>query len=137
MKRPVLLALLFVFLLGGCTTISTDVGTFLGMGPRDLEKAKANGKVKVFSLSYDDAFSKVTAILEANNLKIYQTDRNRGYIVAIGFPRQTDTTRVGIFFESDGDNKTKITLSSLSTTALIKAESIIFGNIEGNVTVID
>ena len=136
MKR-VLLALLVVFLCGGCTTISTDVGTFLGMGPRDLEKAKADGKVKVLALSYDEAFSKVISILEANKLKIYQMDRKNGYIVAIGFPRQTNTTRVGIFFEPEGDQKTRITLSSLSTTALIKAESIIFGNIEGDVTVID
>jgi hypothetical protein len=107
------------------------------MGPRDLVKAKADGKVKVIALSYDEAFSKVLSILEANKLKIYQMDEKNGYIVAMGFPRQTNTTRVGIFFESEGDNKTRITLSSLSTTALIKAESIIFGNIEGNVTVID
>jgi hypothetical protein len=48
----------------------------------------------------------------------------------MGFHKQTDTTRVGVFFNSLSGNETQITLSSLSDTALAKGAAIIFGGLE-------
>jgi hypothetical protein len=127
--KPVLLTLLPLFLLGGCAYYSTDFNALIGTSIRDLEKARAEGKQGTFPFSYDTAFDKVTTILKNNGLTVFQTSREKRYIVAMGFPRQTDTTRVGIFFEPLSDNKTKITLSSLSSTALAKAEALIFGEL--------
>jgi starvation-inducible outer membrane lipoprotein len=131
-KTTILISLIVLtaFLLTGCATCSSDLGTFFGMGVKDLEKAKADGKSKTFPLSYDTAFSKVTEILKSNKLAIYQSNRKKGYIVAMGFHKQTNTTRVGIFFASIAENETQITLSSLSDTALAKGTAIIFGELE-------
>jgi len=114
-----------ILFLNGCVSYPTFSGVF-GMEVQDLEKAKENGRTKLVALSYDASFDKVLNILKDNKLTTLQVNRKKGYIVAIKFPKQTDTTRVGIFFESKENGSTLITLSSLSTTALDKAESIIF-----------
>ena len=127
------LLLVIVLFTGGCANFYSEMGGVSGLSIRDLMKAKATGKEKVFALSYDATYDKMINILKANELTIYQSDRKEGYIVAMGFPKQTDTTRVGIFLEASGDDKTKVTLSSLSTSARIKAENVIFGGIQGEV----
>ena len=125
------LTLLYAFLLSGCSYYSTNIpGSILGINIQDLEKARANGVTATYPLPYATAFNKVTDILKANKLTIYESNRNKKYIVAMGFHKQVDTTRVGIFFAVDGENSTKITLSSLSNTTLPKAENIIFGGLE-------
>ena len=131
------LLLLIVLFAGGCANFYSDIGGVTGLSIRDLENAKATGKEKVFALSYDAAYDKMIGILKTNGLTVYQSDRKEGYIVAMGFPKQTGTTRVGIFLEALGDNKTNVTLSSLSTSALIKAENMIFGGIQGEVDIIE
>lgn len=130
MKITIALALsvlLTVSFASGCAHYSTNFKSLLGTNISDLEKMRSSGKTETVPLSYSDAFNKVTEILKNNELIIYQSNREKGYIVAMGFPKQTNTTRVGIFFESETDSSTKITLSSLSSTALVKAEGIIFG----------
>lgn len=122
----VILASLFS---SGCSHFSLDYRSFLGTSIKDLEQAKSSGKEKDVSLSYDDAFNSVTDILISRSITIYQSNMTKGYIIAMGFPRQTNTTRVGIFFDSIADNRTKITLSSLSHSALLKAEAMIFSEI--------
>ncbi|MFQ5952671.1 MAG: hypothetical protein ACE5JK_04620 [Candidatus Omnitrophota bacterium] len=123
-------ALLVAFLLSGCATFSTDVDALFGMGIQDLEEARDKGVEKTFSISVDSAFDKIKKIAKDNKLTVYQTSKRKGYIIAMGFHKEVDTTRVGIFLESVGENKTRITLSSLSSSALSKAEKIIFGNLE-------
>ena len=75
------------------------------------------------------SFFSVRSKLENNGLKLHQVNEGKMYIVAMGFEKQVDTTRVGIFFEAEGDNKTRITLSSLSKNALSKAEKIVFDDL--------
>ena len=122
--------LLLVLFTGGCAHYSTDLKAFFGTGIRDLEEARGEGKVKTFPYSYDVAFDKVSHILKKNKLKVYQSNKKENYIVAMGFHQQIDTTRVGIFFEPVSDNEIRITLSSLSSLALSKAEVIIFNGLE-------
>ena len=132
MRRTVPLILVFFFaaiLLNGCAHYSTDLGVFSGFGINDLVRARKDGKVATFNIPLGTAFDEVEAILKDAGLTIYQSNRKKGYIVAMGFHQQIDTTRVGIFFDPVSDNQTKITLSSLSTMALEKAEPIIFGNL--------
>ncbi|MFH1665323.1 MAG: hypothetical protein ABIA77_04155, partial [Candidatus Omnitrophota bacterium] len=70
------------------------------------------------------------AIAKENKLTVYQSDKKAGYIVIMGFDKQVDTTRVGIFFDKVNDSRTKITLSSLSRSALSKASSIFFEGLQ-------
>ncbi|MFH1878322.1 MAG: hypothetical protein ABH883_05905 [Candidatus Omnitrophota bacterium] len=116
--------------ISGCAYQPINFETFTGIGISDLEKARSTGKNKTVALSYDEAFNKVNSILESNDLTVFLVSKEKKYIVAIGFPRQTDTTRVGIFFTPIDTGNTEITLSSLSSTALAKAEKIIFNGIE-------
>ncbi|MBD3426768.1 MAG: hypothetical protein GF409_06015 [Candidatus Omnitrophica bacterium] len=137
MKRTLLAVLLAALITSGCSSIQTDIGTFMGQGPRDLQKARSKGSSRLYALPYQEAFGNVESLIKSQGLKIYQLDRERGYIVVIGLPRQTDTTRVGIFFDAEGEEKTRITLSSLSSSALVKAENMIFGSIKSDVVIID
>ncbi|MFC1643931.1 hypothetical protein ACFL5C_01215 [Candidatus Omnitrophota bacterium] len=126
--KTILPLVLASFLFAGCA--SFNIYSLAGTNIEDLEAARAQGKNKVFSLSYDTAFDKTTQILKNNGLTIFESNREKRYIVAIGFHKQTDTTRVGIFFETLADGKTEITLSSLSSTALAKAVPIIFDGLQ-------
>ena len=124
-------AVILIFLMcTSCANLPVDGKALAGISVKDLEEACSGGKEKTFSLSYAAAFDKVTKILRKNELTIFQSDKKKGYIVAMGFPRQINTTRVGIFFESLDDDNTKLTLSSLSSTSLVKAETIVFGGLE-------
>jgi hypothetical protein len=122
-------ALVAAFLLSGCAHYSTDLGAFSGFGINDLVKARKDGRAATFNIPLSTAFDEVEAILKGADLTIYQSSRKKGYIVVIGFHQQIDTTRVGIFFDSVSDSQTKITLSSLSSMALDKAEAVIFGKL--------
>ena len=135
MKNKTLIHVIFsatlaAFLLTGCATYPTFYG-ILGAEIRDLEKAKENGRKMLVSMPCDAAFDRVLDILKENSLTVFQQNKKARYIVAMGFPKQTDTTRVGIFFEPEGDGNTLITLSSLSSTALARADSMIFGKLKG------
>ncbi|MCK4852073.1 MAG: hypothetical protein KAS86_03065 [Candidatus Omnitrophica bacterium] len=114
-----------VFLTGGCVSYPENMGDVFGVGHTDLEKARSTGITKEIDLPRDKTFDKITGILKAGGLTIYQSNPDKGYIIVMGFPKQTDTTRVGIFFESAGQGRTSVTLSSLSSTALKKADRLI------------
>lgn len=134
MKRSLLARLVLVLVLSislsGCASTKTAVGDFFGFGIHDLEAARATGITRTYQLSCDAAFDKVLAVANAASLTVYKAERKRGVIVVMGLPKQVDTTLIGIFFESVDANTTKITLSSLSSTALKKANSIIFGGMD-------
>ena len=123
------LFLLSFALLSGCAHYITDFGALAGYSVKDLEKVKDKGIENVVNLSYDAAFSKMLAVSKDKNLTIYQENKEKKYIVVLNLPKQTDTTRIGIFFDIISANKTKITLSSLSTTALYRAEVILFSDL--------
>jgi len=98
-----------------------------GFNIQDLKQAaRENGREKVVSMPYEVAFNKTLHILKTHGLTIYQNNMRSGYIVAMNFSKQVNTTRLGIFFESVDKNKTKITLGSLSTSVVQTGEKIIF-----------
>ena len=121
----------------GCANPNYNIASLAGLNIRDLEKARSKGSSKTFDCSYDVAFDKVIEILKSNKLLVFRENKKQKYIVAIGFYRQTNTTRVGIFFEPVSDNSTNVTLSSLSSTALAKAEVIIFDELQEEIIIID
>ncbi len=135
--RYLLLMLFLTLFAGGCANLSYDAGAFAGLGIKDLEKARAKGAEKVFRISYDAAFDRMMGVIKSNGLTAYQSNREKRYIVVMGFPRQTDTTRVGVFFDDLGDGTTRVTLSSLSRSCLIKAESMFFGEAEGDEVIVE
>ena len=122
-----LFCILILAAMPGCASGSFNLQSLAGINIADLQKARASGKQMTVPLSYDAAYDKAIQIVQDNKLTVFRAGKKQGYIVAIGFPKQETTTRVGIFFDRVDDNSTKITLSSLSSTCLSKAEDIIFG----------
>jgi len=122
-----LLLICMIVPITGCAHFSYDSKALLGIGIQDLESARSSGIERTFTLPYEDLFNTVKTILDQNNITIYQQNMEKKYIVAMGFEKQVTTTRVGIFFDTISNDQTKITLSSLSKTTIIKAEDIIFG----------
>jgi hypothetical protein len=118
-----------IFVSTGCSSSKYNLPSLAGLNIKDLEAVKDKGSAKTFNLSKDTAFSETINVLENEGLTVFQSSEKKGYIVAMGFKEQVDTTRVGIFFESVSDKKTKVTLSCLSSLALPKAEKIIFGGL--------
>ena len=128
--RIIFYAFLFFCLLTGCAAGSFNLQSLSGVNIKDLALARAQGREETFPLSYKAAFARVENILKKNNLTVFRSNEEKRYIVTIGFRKQVDTTRVGIFFDPAGENSTKITLSCLSLTALEKANNIIFGQLK-------
>ncbi len=115
--------------LSGCASTDYNLTSLAGINVRDLEAAKDQGRSRTFEMGYEDAFNRTIAVLEREKLTTFRSSKRKGYIVAMGFPEQIDTTRVGIFFDAVSENSTEITLSSLSGTAVSKAENIIFSGL--------
>lgn len=130
MKNAIFLAIvLSVFMVSGCSGAKYNLTSLAGANIRDLEAAKSSGISRTFNMEISECFQKTMSVLKNENLTVFLSSEKRGYIVAMGLYEQVDTTRIGIFFEKLSDNSTKITLSSLSQTALPKAEKIIFGGL--------
>jgi len=133
MKNRVTYILTSIFissvLLAGCAQFPftcLNLAPLAGFNIQDLKQAaRENGREKVFSMPYETAFNKTLRILKDHSLTIYQSNLRGHYIVAMNFNKQVNTTRLGIFFESIDDNKTKITLGSLSTSVVQTGEKII------------
>ena len=122
--------LLIALSLSGCaSSVSNIPASLAGINIRDLEGARADGRIETVPLSYDDAYNKVTDIITDNKLVVFRTSKKDQYIVFIGLPKQTNTTRVGVFFKPISDNSTEITVSCLSDTALAKAAALVFSQI--------
>ena len=127
MKNLLALALsLCILTSAGCSGTKYNLASLAGLNVRDLEAAKDTGISKTFKMSHSEAFKNTVEILKTEKLTIFLSSEKRGYIVAMGFKEQVDTTRVGIFFDPVSETETKVTLSCLSSLALPKAEKIIF-----------
>lgn len=130
MKNFFILAVILTFLSSpGCASSKFNLSSLAGMNIADLEAAKSEGTSKTFDMTADIAFNETLKILKTEKLTVFRSSQKKGYIIAMGFNEQVDTTRVGIFFETVSETRTKITLSCLSSLALPKAEKIIFSGL--------
>jgi hypothetical protein len=131
MKNIILAAVMLSFALygSGCSA-NYNLRALAGTNVRDLEAAKSSGKTRTFSMSYSDTYDKTLRVLSDNKLTVYGENRNKGLIIAMGFTKQVNTTRVGIFLTSVDESSTQVTISSLSATCLDKAAGVIFGGLE-------
>ncbi|MBU0684019.1 MAG: hypothetical protein ABIH85_01680 [Candidatus Omnitrophota bacterium] len=131
--KYIILVSLVLFSLNGCAQFPLSFfnpAPLLGLNIQDLKEACADGNEKTVALPYDTAFTTVKNRLENSGLTIYQCNRPKGYIVAIDFPKDVDTTRLGVFFKSIDKDHTSITLSSLSSIVLNKATPMVFDNLK-------
>lgn len=111
---------------GSSSKLKQLPASLAGINIADLQEARSSGVQRLFSAAYNETYDTMVAKARANHLIIYQESRKDGILVIMGFSKQVNTTRVGIFIESAAETETLVTLSSLSTTALKKAENVFF-----------
>lgn len=142
------LILISVIFLSSCAHGPVEsVKSILGVSTRALEEARINGSFMVFDADINDCYYKTLETLREIPARVYMQNRTKGIIVAMGFRNSTfgiketdlqsdplneviDTTELGIFFTKMESNKTKVELSSLSTSLLEFASEKIFSKLE-------
>lgn len=137
MNRQIIIFLIIGFFLSGCA-VTEPFKSFLGISTKALENAKSQGISKVYDCEKDACFEKTLAVLKNMKTYIHIKNKEKGIITAMNFrkkdnseePDETDTTELGIFFEKQDINKTKITITSLSTVLLNEYAQKIFDNID-------
>ena len=113
-------------LLGGCAQTVETVKVVWGSSTRALEEARAEAVREEFPLAYDACFREVLQIAGTEKWEIFIKDKKQGTIVVIGIPGNVNTTEVGIFLDKAGASRTKVEISSLSSSAKLKAADILF-----------
>ena len=104
----------FSNLIAGCAYLQETGRKLWGSSTQALEKARVDAEIQTFRCSLSECFDTVSAILEEIDAVIFKQDRKVGCIVAINFEGAVDTTEVGIFFESKGNNITAVEITCLS-----------------------
>ncbi len=157
-KRFNLILLSFIFLCG-CSAVGERAKQFWGSSTQALENARKDALQKSFSCSWEQCFTAVVEYangdtqqliepkssrsdtrqadnsteqktIRAKNLDLFKIDRRLKLIVIMGVPGSVNTTEVALFFVPISDNKTQVEVTSLSTSAKIRAADIIFAELE-------
>ncbi len=122
-----LMSILWIGLfLGGCAQTVETVKVVWGSSTRSLEEARADAVREDFPMAYDACFREVLQIAGTEKWEIFIKDKKQGTIVVLGIPGNVDTTEVGIFLDKAGASRTKVEISSLSSSAKLKAADILF-----------
>lgn len=128
-----LIAALF---LAGCSPL--EMGrTVWGSSIRALDEARGDAFKKVYGCEFDACFDAVLSLDRKNSPKkeikdnyvVFLQDRVRSVIIVMGVVGQVDTTEVGIFFTRLEDDKYRVEISSLSTTAKEKVAFLVFSEL--------
>lgn len=126
-----------IMLACGCASISNSAKVLMGTSTKALEDAKEKeGQSQILGISYPDAYGRILEILKKRNIVAFLHSQKKHCIVAMYFLGEGDTTEVGIFFTEIKPQETKITITSLSPKHLKLATTVIFSELEKNVSVI-
>ncbi len=117
----------------GCTGAKYNLSSLFGRNLRDLRAEENNVIALRVESTSPEVFQEILLLADENDLVVYQKSLNRGFIVLMGFERQIDTTRVGVFFTED-NGTVNIELRSLSSAALRKAEKMLFDNLKSRIS---
>ncbi|KJJ83242.1 membrane or secreted protein [Candidatus Omnitrophus magneticus] len=129
-KKIYITIIILSLIASGCASYKPGLSSMWGADYNELSKVKRDGVTKEINMPIDKTFDEVLKIAGENKLTVFKKDSKKKFLILIGFPKQTNTTRVGVFFEPINNSSTIITLSSLSSATLVKAKKIIFENIK-------
>ncbi len=141
--------------IAGCAAIEEDAKLLWGSSTQALEDARNESLKETFSCPAQECFLSVIKFAEVQtpqisddklnvskmnqpakasdqktvkvkNFEVFLRDSSRNIIVLMGVPGSVNTTEVGVFFTPLENAKTAVEISSLSTSAKIKAADMIF-----------
>ncbi|MCM8799716.1 MAG: hypothetical protein NC900_03155 [Candidatus Omnitrophica bacterium] len=112
MKKIIILLMIgFIFL--SCAGLKEAIKGFLGISTKILEEKRAEAKVLVLSYDYFTTYHKVLDKLKESGSFVYKKTSD---LIAF-YLSEEDTTPVGIFFQELEKEKTKLEISSDSSSA--------------------
>lgn len=143
----------------GCARLKEIPKMLWGSSTLALEDARIDAVSRIYECSYNDCFNKILEIAKevkevkvkkdeedqtaeegdeaekvekvvTDQFHIFIQDRKRSLIVLMNIPNCINTTEVGVFFLSFGENTTKVEISSLSPDARDRAADIIFPSLK-------
>ncbi len=144
--------------LGGCAALKEEAKKLWGSSTQALEEARNESLKASFSCPWETCFDSVVRYanvetqqvldekinaekmnqpdnpadeqtVKAKNFEVFLEDRRRRIIVLMGVPGSVNTTEVGVFFTPLENATTAVEVSSLSTSAKIKAADILFSQL--------
>lgn len=140
MKRKIFSVLILCLCFNGCL-ITEPFKKFIGTSTQALENAKPKGISKIYGYKKEVCFRKTLAALKNMGVYLNVVNEQKSLIAAMNFKMLEnakainqrdikDTTELGIFFDEEPNNKTKITITSLSKPWLEKYSKEIFENLD-------
>lgn len=136
MKHKIFALLILCLFFNGCATKEL-FRQFLGTSTKALEKAKSQGVSKIYNYKKDACFKGILAVLKNMDAYVYVKNEQESVIKVMDLrknlysdTKEIDTTELGIFFEKQDLNKTKITITSLSSILLNEYSQKIFDNLD-------
>ena len=125
------LIIICIFFCNGCTQqVMEPFKTVWGSSTRALDHARDEAISKIYSCSFDICYDAVLNIVKKAEYVIFINDRVKKHIVVMGIKGNVNTTEVGIFFDTMEAFKTKIDISSLSSSAKEKVAQVIFDGLD-------
>lgn len=124
-----------ISLLCGCAHLKESAKRFWGSSVADLEEARKDAKSEEFEAPLSVCFDKVLDIFKDIDAEAYIINKKKNFIAAINFKGAVDTTRVGVFFTSLENGRTKIEVSSLSPMLASSVAQLLFTSIKENKTI--
>lgn len=144
--------------LGGCAALKEEAKKLWGSSTQALEEARNESLKASFFCPWETCFDSVVRYanvetqhildekinaekmnqpdnptdeqtVKAKNFEVFLQDRRRRIIVLMGVPGSVNTTEVGVFFTPLENAATAVEVSSLSTSAKIKAADILFSQL--------
>ncbi len=161
-----LLTLIAVLGVSGCASFREEAKLLWGSSTSELESVRNEASRSTFSCSWEECFNAVvkyanvptaslpepalhpetmnqTAVasvekpIKVKNLDLFLQDRERRVIVVMGIPGSVNTTEVGLFFTPLDNRKTLVEVTSLSTSARVRAADIVFTELGKQFTVVN
>ena len=131
---------LFAITCGGCALVRDTSDTIAGTYLKSLERNRENGTSRVVNYGIDEAFERTLNTLVAMKAKIMRVQSQSYSILAVvsGGPMLDDSidstfdanaADIGIFFSEEGPQRTKISISCLSTPILEYTVNNIFSKL--------
>ena len=104
--------------------------TIWGSSTRALDHAREEAISKTYSCDFESCYDAVFNIAKKAGYEIFINDREKKHIVVMSIKGNVNTTEVGIFFDTIEAFKTKIDISSLSSSAKEKVAQVIFDGLD-------
>jgi len=163
-KSNIILAIIMVFVSGGCAQITETAKVIWGSSTKALEEARADAIKRTYRCSLSDCYDAVLSLerkkdiyrqdesdevsdedaeiedsapLDTGVFDIFINNRKKRHIVVLGIQGNVDTTEVGIFFSQPSLTTVGLEISSLSSNAKRTVAEAVFAKLDTRFSAVD